>query len=279
MLRLLTDCYIRPPWFRTTIEHISDEPGSIAANRTKKILLLTWHKSSEPTKEHVCDFVTPSSLPQHDSSTLCKVSVCDSITPRCMPNCMLTPPTDESAVTYAQLSGVHGVIDDVIRHLSFEETKLDGEAGFADIARNDVESSGLSHDESFRVDDLDFNLNKPVNLNGSQIETQSKLFVFEEPDVGRSHEPIVVEVSTQEPIVAEVRNQIPIVEEVGTQEFTVEDVVLEDYVSYKFLALGWHLEEIHATWAHLKKKRTRLRLYIKNHEELCIQCVETMSPS
>ncbi|GJS53452.1 hypothetical protein Tco_0626814 [Tanacetum coccineum] len=223
------DCYIRPPWFRTTIEHISDEPGSIAANRTKKILLLTWHKSSEPTKEHVCDFVTPSSLPQHDSSTLCKVSVCDSITPRCMPNCILTPPTDESVVTYAQLSGVHGVIDDVIRQLSFEETELDGEAGFADVAGSGVESSRLSHDESFGVDDLDFNLNKPVNLNGSQIETQSKLFVFEEPDVGRSHEPIVVEVSTQEPIVAEVRNQIPIVEEVGTQEFTVEDVVLEDY--------------------------------------------------
>nr|GEV70265.1 hypothetical protein [Tanacetum cinerariifolium] len=25
-----------------------------------------------------------------------------------------------------------------------------------------------------------------------------------------------------------------------------------------FLALGWHLEEIHVTWAHLEKKRTRL---------------------
>ncbi|GJV14962.1 hypothetical protein Tco_1360285 [Tanacetum coccineum] len=30
-----------------------------------------------------------------------------------------------------------------------------------------------------------------------------------------------------------------------------------------FLALGWHLEEIHTTWAHLEKKRTRLRLYTK----------------
>ncbi|GJY28248.1 retrovirus-related pol polyprotein from transposon TNT 1-94 [Tanacetum coccineum] len=30
-----------------------------------------------------------------------------------------------------------------------------------------------------------------------------------------------------------------------------------------FLALGWHLEEIHVTWAHLEKKRTRLRLYTK----------------
>ncbi|GJR66537.1 THO complex subunit 4D-like protein [Tanacetum coccineum] len=50
-------------------------------------------------------------------------------------------------------------------------------------------------------------------------------------------------------------------------------------VVMRFLALGWHLEEIHVTWAHLEKKRTRLRLYTKNHEELCIQRVETASPS
>ncbi|GJX86296.1 hypothetical protein Tco_0337070 [Tanacetum coccineum] len=42
-----------------------------------------------------------------------------------------------------------------------------------------------------------------------------------------------------------------------------------------FLTLGWHFEEIHMTWAHLEKKQTRLRLYTKNHEELCIQSVET----
>ncbi|GJU53239.1 hypothetical protein Tco_1226953 [Tanacetum coccineum] len=42
-------------------------------------------------------------------------------------------------------------------------------------------------------------------------------------------------------------------------------------------ALGWHLEEIHVTWAHLEKKQTRLRLYTKSLEELCIQCVETAS--
>ncbi|GKC97491.1 hypothetical protein Tco_1167766 [Tanacetum coccineum] len=46
----------------------------------------------------------------------------------------------------------------------------------------------------------------------------------------------------------------------------------------EFLALGWHLEEIHVTWAYLEKKQTRLRLYTKNHEELCIQSVETASP-
>ncbi|GJR00042.1 hypothetical protein Tco_0523026 [Tanacetum coccineum] len=44
-----------------------------------------------------------------------------------------------------------------------------------------------------------------------------------------------------------------------------------------FLALGWHLEEIHVTWAHLEKKRTRLRLYTKNHEELFTQSLETAS--
>ncbi|GJZ03407.1 hypothetical protein Tco_0536682 [Tanacetum coccineum] len=53
----------------------------------------------------------------------------------------------------------------------------------------------------------------------------------EEPDVGRTQEPIVAEVSTQEPIVAEVSTQVPIVEEVGTLEFIVEDVALKDYVS------------------------------------------------
>ncbi|GKB97286.1 heat stress transcription factor B-4-like protein [Tanacetum coccineum] len=135
--------------------------GSIAANITEKILLLTWHESSKTTKEPVCDSITPSSLPQHDS-------------------------------------------------------KLDGEAGFADVARSGMDSSGLNHDESFGVDDLDLNLNEPVNLNVSQVETQSELPVFEEPDVGPTQEPILAEVSTQEPIVAE--------------EFSVEDVVIEDYV-------------------------------------------------
>ncbi|GKF49239.1 hypothetical protein Tco_0142490, partial [Tanacetum coccineum] len=131
------------------------------------------------------------------------------------------------------------VIDDVMRQLSFDETELDGEAGFADVAGSGVDSSGLSHDESFGVDDLDLNLNEPVNLNVSQVETQSKLLVSKEPDVGRTQEPIfsevftqepiVTEVSTQKPIMAEVSTEIPIVKEVRTQKFSVEDVVLEDY--------------------------------------------------
>ncbi|GKB19736.1 hypothetical protein Tco_0853659 [Tanacetum coccineum] len=137
----ILDSYLRAPRFRATLEEITYEPSSIAANRIEKILLLTWHESSETTKEPVCNSVTASSLPQHDSSTPCKDSVSESITPR--------------------------------------------EAGFADVAGSGMDSSGLSHDESFRVDDLDLNLNEG------------------EPDVGRTQEPILAEVSTQEPIVAE----------------------------------------------------------------------------
>ncbi|GKD46132.1 RNA-directed DNA polymerase, eukaryota, reverse transcriptase zinc-binding domain protein, partial [Tanacetum coccineum] len=45
----------------------------------------------------------------------------------------------------------------------------------------------------------------------------------------------------------------------------------------RFLALGWILEEIHMTWAHLEKKRIRLQTYTKSHEELCKQWLETAS--
>ncbi|GKA97308.1 hypothetical protein Tco_0825202 [Tanacetum coccineum] len=166
------DSYLRAPQFRATLEEINDEPtGSIAANKTEKMLLLTWHEYSETPKEPVCDSATPSSLPQADS-------------------------------TASQ------VIDDVMRQLSFDETKLDGDVGFADVAGSGVDSSGLSHDESFGVDDLDLNLNEPVNLNVSHVESHSELPVSEEPDAGPTQELILVE------------------------EFSVEDVVIEDYVSF-----------------------------------------------
>ncbi|GJY95913.1 hypothetical protein Tco_0512274 [Tanacetum coccineum] len=180
------DSYHRAPRFRARLEEITDEPGSIAANRTEKIF-------------------------------------------------------DINLSFVSQQATASQVIDGVMRQLSFDETEFDGEAGFVDVTGSGVDSSGLSHDESFGVDDLDLNLNEPVNLNVSQVKTQSKLHVFEEPDVGRTQEPIllevstqeliVAEVSTQEPIVAEVSTEVPIVEEVGTQKFSVKDVVLEDYVS------------------------------------------------
>ncbi|GKB01016.1 proteasome subunit alpha type-6 [Tanacetum coccineum] len=44
------------------------------------------------------------------------------------------------------------------------------------------------------------------------------------------------------------------------------------------VALGWHLEEIHVTLAHLEKKQTILRHYIKNHEELWQIDVDTTTP-
>ncbi|GKD41403.1 hypothetical protein Tco_1261610 [Tanacetum coccineum] len=37
----------------------------------------------------------------------------------------------------------------------------------------------------------------------------------------------------------------------------------------RYLALGWLLEEIHVTWAHLEKKWTRLRTYTKSHDDFC----------
>ncbi|GJT66297.1 hypothetical protein Tco_1017777 [Tanacetum coccineum] len=39
---------------------------------------------------------------------------------------------------------------------------------------------------------------------------------------------------------------------------------------YVFLALGFHLEEIHMTWDHLEKKRTSLRLYTIYLEEIML---------
>ncbi|GJU67779.1 reverse transcriptase domain-containing protein [Tanacetum coccineum] len=55
------------------------------------------------------------------------------------------------------------------------------------------------------------------------------------------------------------------------------DLDYEAYNKRKFLALGWHLEEIHVTWAHLEKKWTRLWTYTKSLEESCSQSVETAS--
>nr|GEY28592.1 shikimate O-hydroxycinnamoyltransferase [Tanacetum cinerariifolium] len=91
------------------------------------------------------------------------------------------------------------VIDDAMRQLSFDETELDVEAGFADVLGSGVDNVGPTQE--------------PIL---AEISTQ---------------EPVVTEVSTQEPIMAEISTEAPIVEEVGTQEFSVEDVVIEDYVS------------------------------------------------
>ncbi|GKB85755.1 hypothetical protein Tco_0958027 [Tanacetum coccineum] len=43
------------------------------------------------------------------------------------------------------------------------------------------------------------------------------------------------------------------------------------------MSTGWHLEEIHVTWAHLGKKRKRLQLYTKVEEEKGTQTLEMAS--
>ncbi|GKB88972.1 heat stress transcription factor B-4-like protein [Tanacetum coccineum] len=183
------DSYLRAPRFRATLEDITDEPTALCHNMIQvplvRILFLSGAHGVD-TQSHVL----PTIQSQFSDINLSFVS---------------------------QQATASQVIDDVMRQLSFDETELDGEACFANVMGSGVDSSWLSHDESFGVDDLDLNLNEPVNLNVSQAETQSELPVFEEPDVGPTQEPILAEVSTQEPIVAE--------------EFSVEDVVIKDYVS------------------------------------------------
>ncbi|GKB45577.1 hypothetical protein Tco_0896330 [Tanacetum coccineum] len=115
----ILDSYLRAPRFRATLKEISDEPGSIAANRTKKMLLLSWHESSGTPKEPVCD-----SGVDTESHILLTIQ--------------------------SQFSGIN---------LSFVSQQAT-----ASQVIDDVIGSGLRHDESFRVDDLDLNLNEPVNL-------------------------------------------------------------------------------------------------------------------
>ncbi|GKB32918.1 hypothetical protein Tco_0872319 [Tanacetum coccineum] len=55
----------------------------------------------------------------------------------------------------------------------------------------------------------------------------------------------------------------------------IPSVWVFDEVSFYalFRALRWLLEEIHVTWAHLEKKRTRYELYIQVDEDYCSQCM------
>ncbi|GJX84755.1 hypothetical protein Tco_0335529 [Tanacetum coccineum] len=66
----------------------------------------------------------------------------------------------------------------------------------------------------------------------------------------------------------------------GRKAYLLEDKQISSVGVFDevFFELGWHLEEIHVTWAHLEKKRTRLWTYTKSHEEMCSQSVETASP-
>ncbi|GJS37320.1 MAK10-like protein [Tanacetum coccineum] len=52
---------------------------------------------------------------------------------------------------------------------------------------------------------------------------------------------------------------------------------VEDEGEVTYFAFGWHLEDLHVTWAHLEKKRTRLRTNTKILEDLPLQTLETAS--
>ncbi|GJX03796.1 ATP-dependent DNA helicase PIF1-like protein [Tanacetum coccineum] len=54
--------------------------------------------------------------------------------------------------------------------------------------------------------------------------------------------------------------------------------LLEDKQIPSVRVFDKHFEEIHMTWAHLEKKRTRLRTNTKTLEDLCLQSLETASP-
>ncbi|GKB16072.1 clathrin adaptor complexes medium subunit family protein [Tanacetum coccineum] len=101
-----------------------DKIGDLRSTRSmaRSEKMLTWHDFSQPTKEPVFDSVTPRSLPQHDCGTPCKDSVCESVIPS-------------------------QVIEDVMIQPSFEETELDGEAGFRDVF-GDINLSFVSQQAS-----------------------------------------------------------------------------------------------------------------------------------
>nr|GEU32199.1 reverse transcriptase domain-containing protein [Tanacetum cinerariifolium] len=61
------------------------------------------------------------------------------------------------------------------------------------------------------------------------------------------------------------------------QHKSFDNVTVAPHEGIMVLALGWHLEKIHMTWAHLEKKQTRLLTYTKSLKESCLQCVETAS--
>ncbi|GJV89459.1 ribonuclease H-like domain-containing protein [Tanacetum coccineum] len=68
---------------------------------------------------------------------------------------------------------------------------------------------------------------------------------------------------------------------VGSEVLEILDSIILDFLLeptvFVAMALGWHLDDMHVNWAHLEKKRTRLRLYAKSLEELCKKCIETTS--
>ncbi|GJX21403.1 hypothetical protein Tco_0224080 [Tanacetum coccineum] len=192
---------------RERLDVVGFDSSAAFEHRFEKMLLLTWHDSSKPTKEPVI---------YHHIYTLTQLSgiqgvdIQDHVLP-----IIQSQFSDINLSFVSQQAATSQVIQDVMRQLSFEETPpnhpwLTPTTIFSDVVGSGVKSYGLSHDESFGLDELYLNLNEPVDLNVSKTETQSELPVSEEPNVGTTQEPIMAEVRTQEPIVEEVKTQEPL---------------------------------------------------------------------
>nr|GEU58414.1 hypothetical protein [Tanacetum cinerariifolium] len=59
-------------------------------------------------------------------------------------------------------------------------------------------------------------------------------------------------------------------------DYRIDKIAVGEGIT-RYLAFRRHFEEIHVTWAHLEKKRTRLRTNNKTLEDLCSQSLETVS--
>ncbi|GJW16711.1 hypothetical protein Tco_0024147 [Tanacetum coccineum] len=60
--------------------------------------------------------------------------------------------------------------------------ELDREEGFSDVEGSNLDNFGLSHDESFGVDDLDLNINLNLDLNVPHHATHEEVLVSEVPN-------------------------------------------------------------------------------------------------
>ncbi|GJY13923.1 zinc finger BED domain-containing protein RICESLEEPER 2 [Tanacetum coccineum] len=76
----------------------------------------------------------------------------------------------------------------------------------------------------------------------------------------------------------------PFLREVGINTKRFKGVITihngNEEVTYQmcwYFSFGRHLDELHVTWAHLEKKRMRLRTNTKTLEDLCSQSLETAS--
>nr|GEU65122.1 MAK10-like protein [Tanacetum cinerariifolium] len=66
----------------------------------------------------------------------------------------------------------------------------------------------------------------------------------------------------------------------GFVAFSGAMVLVENYMSgtvIRYFSFGRHLDELQVAWAHLEKKRTRLRTNTKTLKDLCSQSLETAS--